>query len=131
MKPINGMLFACLALFTLTAHAQSDEVCPTAFEKAELEKEAVATGQAARRVVGAGRLYFHSAPDRQCQLADVFVVPNDRLEAYAEHGEFTEVIYWNAKTRAGTAGWVVTSRLTETAAGVQSGPAMLSSNTLR
>ena len=131
MKPFNQLLFACLALCAPTVHAQTDEVCPTVFEKAELEKESVPTAQAARRVVGAGRLYFHSAPDRQCQLADAFVVPNDRLEAYAEHGEFTEVIYWNARTRAGTAGWVVTTRITETAADPRPGPAVLSSNALR
>ena len=131
MKPINRLMFACLALCAAGAHAQTDGVCPSVFEKAELGKEAVPAGQAARRVVGAGRLYFHTAPDRQCQLADIFVVPNDRLEAYAEHGEFTEVIYWNAKTRAGTAGWVVTSRITDTEPASQPGPAILSSNTLR
>jgi hypothetical protein len=131
MKPLNRLLFAGLALCALTVHAQTDELCPNVFEKAELEKESVPTGQAARRVIGAGRLYFHSAPDTQCRLADVFVLPNDRLEAYAEHGDFTEVIFWNARTRAGTAGWVVTSRTTDTEAGSRPGPPVLSSNTLR
>src|SRR6185436_15996898 len=106
-------------------------LCPTVFEKAEVEKEAIPAAQAARRVVGEGRLYFHTAPNKQCLLGNSFVVPNDRLEAYAEHGEFTEVIYWNAKTRAGTAGWVVTSRITETEPAARAGAGMMSSNSLR
>ena len=87
----------------------------------------------ARRVVGAGRLYFHTAPDKQCQLSTVFVLPNDRLEAYAEHNGFTEVIYWNAKSRAGTAGWVVTARIAEVESASAPGAArtVVSSNSLR
>ena len=131
MHPFNRLSLACLALCALTAQAQTDDLCPTVFEKAEAEKEAIPAAQAARRVVGEGRVYFHTAPNKQCQLGNTFVVPNDRLEAYAEHGEFTEVIYWNAKTRAGTAGWVATSRITETEAAPRPGAAMVSSNSPR
>jgi hypothetical protein len=133
MKPWTPLLFSCLAMHALTAHAQTVDVCPTVFEKAELEKEAIAGEQAARKVVGEGRLYFHSAPDKQCQLRYVFVLPNDRLEAYAEHGEFTEVIYWNSKSHAGTAGWVASARIAETEPGTAPGAAhaVMSSNSLR
>lgn len=133
MNILNRLLFACLMAYTLTAHAQTTDVCPAVFEKAEQEKESIAAGQSARRVVGEGRLYFHTAPDKQCQLGNVFVVANDRLEAYAEHGEFTEVIYWNSRSRAGTAGWVASSRITETASGARPGaaPSLVSSNSLR
>jgi hypothetical protein len=133
MNILNRLLFSCLTMYALTAHAQTTDLCPAVFEQAEQEKEAIPTAQSARRVAGEGRLYFHTAPDKQCQSGNVFVVANDRLEAYAEHGEFTEVIYWNSRSRAGTAGWVVSSRLTETASGPRSGPvpAIMSSNSLR
>lgn len=117
MKRLPSLLFSFFALHALSAYAEPVDVCPTVFEKAELEKEAIPGAQAMRKVVGEGRLYFHTAPDRQCQLRTVFVVPNDRLEAFAEHGEFTEVIYWSAKSRAGTAGWVVSARIAETEPG--------------
>ena len=60
-----------------------------------------------------GRVYFHSAPDERCRLKGVFVVTNDRLEVFADHGAFTEVIYWHPVTGAGTAGWVPSARLAE------------------
>ena len=133
MNTLHRLLFSCLAMYALAAHAQTPDLCPTVFEKAELEKDAVPPLQSARKVVGEGRLYFHTAPDKQCQLGNVFVVPNDRLEAYAEHGEFTEVIYWSSKARAGIAGWVVTSRIAETESGSRPGPgpSVVSSNSLR
>ena len=131
MTLLKPLLFSCLAMHALAAHAQSSDVCPSVFEKAEIEKESVAGGQSIRKVVGEGRLYFHTAPDKQCQLRTVFVVPNDRLDAYAEHGEFTEVIYWNAKTRAGTAGWVISSRVAETEPANGTVATVISSNSLR
>lgn len=133
MKPVYLLAIGCLALHAPLAGAEATDVCPAVFEKAELEKESVPAEQSLRRVVGAGRLHFHTAPDRQCELKDVFVVPNDRVEAYAEHGDYTEVIYWNAKSRIGTAGWVVTSRLAEIGAtsGPGAAPTVISSALLR
>ena len=133
MNAIPPLFAACLALYAPIALAEPVDVCPTVFEKAEIEKAAIPSEQSVRKVVGEGRLYFHTAPDNQCQLRTVFVVPNDRLEAYAEHGEFTEVIYWNSRSRAGTAGWVVSSRIVETEPGNGPGAAqtVMSSNSLR
>ena len=136
MNRIYPLLFTSIVLHALhpsIARAQGEDVCPSVFEKAELEKEAIPSEQALRKVVGDGRLYFHTAPDKQCQSRTVFVLPNDRLEAYAEHGEFTEVIFWNAKSRAGTAGWVATARLAEIEAArvAEAKPAVVSSISLR
>ena len=133
MNLIYPLLISCLALHASIAHAQGEDVCPAVFEKAEQDKEAIPSEQSARRVIGEGRLYFHTAPDKQCQLKNVFVLSSDRLEAFAEHGVFTEVIYWNSKSRAGTAGWVATARLAETEAGnaPDAAPSVMSSNSMR
>ena len=136
MNRIYPLLFTCIVLHALhpsLARAQGEDDCPGVFEKAGQEKEGIPSEQSARRVGGEGRLYFHSAPNKQCQLKNVFVLPNDRLEAYAEHGEFTEVIVWHAKSRVGTAGWVATARLAEIDAGnvADAKPAVVSSNSLR
>ena len=99
---------------SLHAHAQSTDVCPTAYEKAEQEKVAIPAHLSGRTVTGVGRLYFYLAPDDRCRNKNVFVIPNDRIEVYAQYGEFTEVIYWNPASGAGVAGWVPSFRIVET-----------------
>jgi hypothetical protein len=101
------------------ARAEATDVCLSTFEKAE--QAATPVSPARRGVAGTGRLYFHSAPDRRCQLKDVFVIAGDRVEAFADYGEFTRVIYWNTATGAGTAGWVLSSRIAEPRTNVASG----------
>ena len=114
MKCSHILFFGLLTVHALHAHAQTTGVCLTAYEKAEQEKISSASSAMDRTVSGAERLYFHIAPDGRCRLKNVFVIPNDHLEVYAYHGEFSEVIYWNPATGAGTAGWVLSSRLVET-----------------
>jgi hypothetical protein len=63
-------------------------------------------------VVGAGRLQFYSAPDPNCTMTGVFVVPKDRLIAYGESNDgWSSVMYSNPKTGNTVSGWVRSSRL--------------------
>lgn len=113
MKLVKLAVIAALAAQGSFAFAQGNDVCVEAFAAAH-EAKVVVTEQRPNRVVsGPGRLYFHTAPDERCRLKTVFVVPNDRLEVFADHGGYTEVIYWNSATGAGTAGWVHSARLAE------------------
>jgi hypothetical protein len=123
MRISNTLLFAFLAFYSVLARSEPMDVCVSVFEKAEQEQAAISSFASARGVIGTGRLYFHAAPDKRCSLKDVFVIPGDRLEAYADYGEFTSVIYWKSTTGAGTAGWVLSSRLTDTGAANASGMA--------
>jgi hypothetical protein len=109
------LLVLAFALWAVTARAQGSDVCPTAYEQAEQEKTAIPGESSLRAVAGPGRLYFHTAPDDRCRLKNVFVIPNDRLEVFAVHGDFAEVIYWNPVTGIGTAGWVRHARIAESA----------------
>lgn len=104
---------AALAMHATFARADAGAACVSAFEVAQQDKIAVSSPQSRRIVNGPGRLYFHTAPDERCRLKNVFVVPSDRLEVFADHGPYTEVIYWNPATGAGTAGWVQSARLAE------------------
>ena len=113
MKIAKTLLFALMTLPALMAQAQNDEVCVTAYERAEQDKVALDHDPAERTVKGVGRLYFHAAPDERCRLKNVFVIARDRLEIYAQYGDFTEVIYWNPVSGTGTAGWVLSARLAE------------------
>ena len=118
MNISNFLMLLFLVIFafpSLRAHAQANEVCPAVYEKAEQEKVAIPDHLSSRTVAGVGRLYFYIAPDDRCRYKDVFVIPNDRLEVFAQYGEFTEVIYWNSVSGGGVAGWVPSSRISEPA----------------
>jgi hypothetical protein len=66
-------------------------------------------------VTGAGRLQFYSAPNARCAMPGVFVIPGDRLIAYAvaDHG-WSSVMYSNPRTGDITNGWVRSDRLKPT-----------------
>ena len=50
MNTLHRLLFSCLAMYALAAHGQTPDLCPIVFEKAELEKEAVAVHPPACKV---------------------------------------------------------------------------------
>jgi hypothetical protein len=123
MRISKTLLFTCLAFYAVLARSEPTNVCLSVFEKAEQEQAPIADHTSGRGVIGTGRLYFHTAPDKRCRLKETFVVVGDRLEAYADFGEFTSVIYWNPTTGEGTAGWVLTSRMTATETRIATAPA--------
>lgn len=122
MRLAKILLFVMMVIPASLAQAEPVDVCVTVFAQAESNQTLVPGQLSARGVTGTGRLYFHSAPDQRCLLKDLFVISGNRLEAYAEHGEFTQVIYWNAVTGAGTAGWVLSLRLADMATTIAAGP---------
>jgi hypothetical protein len=66
-------------------------------------------------VVGAGRLQFYSAPNLNCMMTGVFVIPKDELIAYAQSGDgWSSVMYSNPRNGNGVSGWVRSSRLKAT-----------------
>jgi hypothetical protein len=113
MKFIRFAVIAALLVYGAIKHAEANEICVGVYETAQQDKMLVTTQQTTRVVSGPGRLYFHTAPDTQCRLKEVFVIQNDRLEVFADHAGFTEVIYWHPVTGTGTAGWVSSARLAE------------------
>ena len=66
-------------------------------------------------VIGSGRLPFYSAPDPNCLMPGVFVVPKDELIAYAQSDDgWSSVMYSNPKSGDTVSGWVKSSRLKTT-----------------
>ncbi len=66
-------------------------------------------------VIGAGRLQFYSAPNLNCMMTGVFVIPKDELIAYAQSSDgWSSVMYSNPRNGNSVSGWVRSSRLKET-----------------
>jgi hypothetical protein len=66
-------------------------------------------------VIGAGRLQFYSAPNANCAMTGVFVIPGDELIAYAQSDDrWSSVMYSNPRTGNHVSGWVRSSRLKAT-----------------
>jgi hypothetical protein len=66
-------------------------------------------------VTGSGRLQFYSAPDGNCAMKGVFVIPRDALIAYAESDDgWSSVMYTNPRTGDHVEGWVRSARLRKT-----------------
>lgn len=66
-------------------------------------------------VTGTGRLQFYSAPNSNCAMNGVFVIPKDELIAYSRTNTgWLSVMYVNPRTGNDVQGWVRSSRLKET-----------------
>jgi hypothetical protein len=110
------LLSILLAAQVATASAAPAD-CGAVLVASRAEQVKVPEWQAARRVTGRDRLFFHSAPDSSCRQRDLFVVPGDALEAHNEYGIYTEVVYVHPKSKRESIGWVETGRLQETMGG--------------
>jgi hypothetical protein len=107
-------LFGCL----MVSSAQAGNDCEALSREAFRLGSRVDGCRAGRIVTGAGRLPFHTAPIARCKTRDLFVVPGDKLIAYAEHQGFTAVLYLNPSTQREAEGWVASSRLTASSTGI-------------
>jgi hypothetical protein len=66
-------------------------------------------------VIGSGRLPFYAAPNPNCIMSGIFVIPGDELIAYAQSGDgWSSVMYSNPKSGDTVSGWVKSSRLKTT-----------------
>jgi len=71
----------------------------------------------ANLVTGTGRLQFYTAPNLNCPMNGVFVIPKDELIAYAQTDDgWSSVMYTNPRTGNDVSGWVRSARLKATGA---------------
>ena len=62
------------------------------------------------KVVGSGRLYFHSAPFPECKTA-IFIIPNDYGYSQALHDGWAFITYFSQQAGDVISGWVEAKRL--------------------
>ncbi len=110
------MLLKLLASLLLTVVVQAacadGGVCDSAAKQAEADP-ILLVPRVYFAVTGEGRLFFHSAPDQACKLADTFVIPGDSLIGYSEFKSWTSVMYTKANGDP-VLGWVRSDRLRRT-----------------
>ena len=110
-------LLACIvgssALVGASALAESAQGCKE--PETGTKEVPIFSPPIANVVVGAGRLQFYLAPNLRCPANGVFVIPRDRLIAYAETSDgWSSVMYLNPRTGNDVSGWVRSARLKAT-----------------
>ena len=109
MLKITTVVMAIL-LATSTVSFADQGLCNRVSKQAEKEAS-LFSPVGGYKVIGEGRLYFYSSPDKNCRTKDVFVVPSDELIAYTEYKGWYFVMYVNPKTGKDYDGWVESNRL--------------------
>lgn len=106
-----------LALAMATSSPQATLDCGALDRRGNDEGTRIPGHLAIHRVIGEGRLPFHSGPDPRCAIPGVFIIPNDEVIAYVEYGGYTFVMYLK-KGGGDASGWVATERLRGTGTGI-------------
>jgi hypothetical protein len=108
---VCGATFA--GIFGAPSLAGADDACKAL--ETGTKQVPILSPPLAEVVTGTGRLQFYSAPHVRCPMDGVFVIPNDRLIAYAETRDgWSSVMYVNPRTGADVSGWVKSARLRRT-----------------
>ncbi|MDP4567846.1 SH3 domain-containing protein [Pseudomonas sp. LPH60] len=103
-------LWGLLSLLPLQALAASTVDCATLSDNASLEAGEYRPPLEAK-VIGQGRLHFHSGPNAACVNQKLYVIPGDGLTVYASSDSGWAQVMYIAKNGEDYSGWVEEKRL--------------------
>nr|BFD40789.1 hypothetical protein FFPRI1PSEUD_22880 [Pseudomonas sp. FFPRI_1] len=103
-------LYGLLSLLPLPAQADAPVDCDTLSDNASLEAGEYRPPLEAK-VIGEGRLHFHSGPDAACKNNKLYVIPGDGLTVYASSDKGWAQVMYIAKDGEDYTGWVEEKRL--------------------
>lgn len=104
------LFFVVITLFSITV--QANDFCQNVNNKIGNEKVYFPSPLETYRIIGKGRLYFYSAPDKKCKISNnLFIIPNDIVIPYFEYNNYYYVGYMN---NIDISGWVYKNRLQPT-----------------
>ncbi|EPQ1331644.1 MULTISPECIES: hypothetical protein [Serratia] len=106
-----------LFLLFITFNTMAAVNCSTLDQAAQTHSTHIENSNNGFSVIGKGRLYFHSAPDLRCKESEVFIIPNDKVNAYLDYHGYYYVMYFNRKGEQ-VEGWVDSNRLKENNTGI-------------
>lgn len=104
-------------LLLLSCAAQADDFCASLDAQAATQGVRTDSTENVYKVTGKGRLFFYSAPDNRCPMADTFIIPGQQVYNYVEYKNYALVMYM-AKGDRQVTGWVDKARLIASDAGV-------------
>jgi len=110
---LNATVLVMILLTAASASSADQSICNRLSKQAENEQVHFSPIEG-YKVIGDGKLYFHSAPDAKCRTKDVFVIPKDHLIGYSEYNGWYSVMYVNPKTGEEFEGWVESKKLEST-----------------
>ena len=110
---LKATVLVMILLTAASASSADQSICNRLSKQAENEQVHFSPIEG-YKVIGDGKLYFHSAPDAKCRTKDVFVIPKDHLIGYAEYNGWYSVMYVNPKTGEEFEGWVESKKLEST-----------------
>ena len=113
---VRTVILILMMLVSLDANAAGD-ICTRIAEMANGAKAQIPAYMSGRKVIGKGRAYFYTAPDERCRDNRTYVIPGDRVEAYADLQKFTLATYWSSNGND-VSGWILSTRLAETGTGI-------------
>jgi hypothetical protein len=104
-------------LLLITFNTMAAVNCRTLDQAAQTQSTHIEKSHNGFSVIGKGRLYFHSAPDLRCKESKVFIIPNDKVNAYLDYRGYYYIMYFK-KTGEQIEGWVDSNRLMENNTGI-------------
>jgi len=110
---LQATVLVMILLTAASASSADQSICNRLSKQAENEQVHFSPIEG-YKVIGDGKLYFHSAPDAKCRTKDVFVIPKDHLIGYSEYNGWYSVMYVNPKTGEEFEGWVESKKLEST-----------------
>lgn len=110
MRPLPLCLALCGLLGCLGAHAQTLEDCLD-LSRAVSTPDNAFQPMLSGRVIGKGRLHFHTAPSTQCREKDIFIIPGDRVTLYRPYHGWYQLLFVNSKSGGHFEGWVDANRV--------------------
>jgi hypothetical protein len=118
----RSFIVLLLGFFAITANC-AEVNCTLLAQTAEQEGEIVPDTGSGRDISGKGRLQFYSAPEIQCKIDGLFVVPGDVLFAQMEHKGFTKVAFIGMRKtdKEDVIAWVPSKRLRKNGQGIVPG----------
>jgi len=104
------LFFIVITFFSIIV--QASDFCQNLNNEIEDEKIYFAIPLETYQVIGKGRLYFYSAPDKECKISNnLFITPNDIVMPYFEYNNYYYVGYIKSLD---ISGWVYKNRLQPT-----------------
>ncbi|MGN5575475.1 hypothetical protein [Enterobacter sp. Lyrl_3] len=112
---MKALIVLLLSFVPLISNAE--DFCSSVSAKADIERAIIPSSDSGYKVSGKGRAYFYFAPNEKCAIKNLFIIPGDLVNGYADYNNFTYIMYFT-KDGKDVEGWMKSNRLAPTGTGI-------------